>query len=577
MIHRFLTRLARTNLWRPLIPLALVLALAAGFVPAGTASSSSSHSRGSGSPSQVKMGGVVTIDNVSGSTWTCGFNPYAQAASAGQAYSAGIIYEPLWYINALNNRSRPWLATRYAWSHGNKTLTFTIRSGVKWSDGKPLTAADVAFTFNLLKKFKGLDLNALWTVLSSVSSSGHTVTLNFTKQAVPFFYYIADQTFVLPRHIWSKIANPVTDNNPKPVGSGPFLLKSCTNQNIIYTRNPNYWDAPRPYISQVRYPAFLDNQPGNLYLAQGKANWGGQFIPNVKSYYLARDPANRHTWYPPSTSNVQLFPNLTSWPTNIAAVRKAISYALNRRQISTLGVYGYLPPANQSGIILPNYKSWYDRGLSATYNYGYNPQKAVRLLRSAGFRKGSDGIFRNGAGRKLSLSILCVGAFTDWVAEVRIIVQDLRAIGIDATQQNVSGDTHTAREQQGQFQLTYDQPGGGPTPYYMYYQMLDSANTAAIGKNAPSNYERFRSARVDNLLNSYSHTTSGARQHQIINSIQKVMLQQVPVIPVLEGIYWFQYDTSQIVGWPTPSNPYATPPPYNVPDWAVVLTTVHRK
>jgi peptide/nickel transport system substrate-binding protein len=51
----------------------------------------------------------------------------------------------------------------------------------------------------------------------------------------------------------------------------------------------------------------------------------------------------------------------------------------------------------------------------------------------------------------------------------------------------------------------------------------------------------------------------------------------VPVIPVLEGIYWFQYDTSQIVGWPTPQNPYSTPPPYNYPDWAVVLTTVHRK
>jgi peptide/nickel transport system substrate-binding protein len=240
-------------------------------------------------------------------------------------------------------------------------------------------------------------------------------------------------------------------------------------------------------------------------------------------------------------------------------------------------VYGYLPPANQSAIILPNYKSWYSRSLAATYNYGYNPQKAIRLLQSAGFKKGSDGIFRDKSGRKLSLSVLCVGAFTDWVAEVRIIVQDLRAIGIDAVQQNVSGDTHTAREQQGQFQLTYDQPGGGPTPYYMYYQMLDSANTAPIGKNAPSNYERFRSAQVDRLLNQYSQTTSGARQHQIINKIQKVMLQQVPVIPVLEGIYWFQYDTSQIVGWPTESNPYSTPPPYNVPDWAVVLTTVHRK
>lgn len=568
MFQRFLTRLAHQHLWRPLIPLALIAALAAGFGPAGGAI---------GSPSHVKMGGTVTIDNVSGSTWTCGFNPYTQAASAGQGYSAGIIYEPLWYINQLNNHGKPWLATSYAWSNGNKTLTFTVRNGVTWSDGKSLTAKDVAFTFNLLKKFKGLDLNALWTVLSSVSSSGNKVVIKFQKPAVPFFYYIADQTFILPQHIWSKIANPVTYNNAKPVGSGPFLLKSCTNQNISYVRNPHYWDAPRPYISQVNYPAFLDNQPGNLYLAQGKANWGGQFIPKVDSYYLAKDRTNRHIWYPPSTSNVQLYPNLTAWPTNILAVRKAISYALDRKQISQLGVYGYLPPANQTAIILPNYKSWYDAALAKKYNYGYNPSKAISLLQSAGFKKGSDGIFRDKSGKKLSLSILCVGAFTDWVAENQVIVRNLKAIGIDATAQNVSGDTHTAREQTGNFQLSYDQPGGGPTPYYMFYQMLDSANTAPIGKNAPSNYERFHSTTVDNLLKQYSQTASSGTQHQIIKKIQQVMLQQVPVIPVLEGIYWFQYDTTQIVGWPTAQNPYSTPPPYNVPDWAVVLTTVHLK
>lgn len=573
MIEFVFTFVARNRLWRVLIPAAVILAL---LVPVAGASSSAIRTA-SRAPAHVKMGGTVTIDNVSGSTWTCGFNPYTQASGSGQAFSAGLLYESLWYINAINNRQRPWLATGYSWSNGNRTLTFTIRSGVKWSDGKALTAKDVAFTFNLLRRFSGLDLNALWTVLSSVSARGHTVTINFKKPAVPFFYYIADQTFILPQHIWSKISNPVTFNNPRPIGSGPFLLKSCTNQNIGYVRNPHYWQAPKPYISQVNYPAFLDNQPGNQYLARGLANWGGQYIPKVASYYIARDPKNRHIWYPPSTSNVQLYPNLTQWPTNILAVRKAISFALNRRQISTLGVYGYLPPANQTAIILPNYRSWYAGGLASQFNYGYNPTKAIHLLQSAGFRKGSDGIFRSASGRKLSVSIINVGPFTDWVAEVSIVVKDLRAIGIDASTQDLSGDTHTAREQQGHFQLTYDEPGGGPTPYYMYYQMLDSANTAAVGKTAPSNYERFRSAFVDNQLSSYAQTTNPTRQHAIIRNIQRVMLQQVPVIPVLEGVYWCQYDTSQIVGWPTPQNPYATPPPYNYPDWAVVLTTVHLK
>lgn len=522
---------------------------------------------------QVKVGGTLVIDNVSGSLWTCGFNPYSSSTAG---WSAGIFYEPLYYVNALNSSTKPWLATAYAWSNGNKTLTFTIRNNVKWSDGKAFSAADVVYTFNLMKKFSGIDLNAIWTVLKSVTQQGNKVVLKFKAPSVSFFYYVADQTFILPQHIWSKISNPVTNTNKSPVGTGPFTLGSCSPQNITYKRNPKYWQKGKPYVSEVRYPAFLDNQPGNQYLASGLAQWGGQYIPNVQSYYLKGNPT-RHTWYPPATYNVNLYPNLTQWPTNILAVRKAISLGLDRKKVSTLGVYGYLPPANQTGIILPNWKSWYDSSVASKYNYGYSPSKAISLLQKAGFKRGSDGIFKDKSGRKLSLTIVNVGGFTDWVAECNLISSTLKQIGIQVTQAKLSGNDHTAREQTGHFQLAYDSPTGGPTPYYQFRQILASANTAAIGQTAASNFERFRSGAVDSLFKRYDNTTSAAMQHSIINQIQKVMLTQLPVIPVLEGVSWYQYDTSKLTAWPTPSNPYATPAPYDYPDWEVVLTTVHLK
>jgi peptide/nickel transport system substrate-binding protein len=68
-----------------------------------------------------------------------------------------------------------------------------------------------------------------------------------------------------------------------------------------------------------------------------------------------------------------------------------------------------------------------------------------------------------------------------------------------------------------------------------------------------------------------------AQQHSIINQIQAIMVRDVPVVPVLQNVNWFQYDTSQIVGWPTPQNPYASPAPYNYPDWEVILANVHQK
>jgi peptide/nickel transport system substrate-binding protein len=95
------------------------------------------------------VGGTLTVDNESGGLWTCGFNPFNGSV---QFLIFGITYEPLYYDNLLTDKRTPMLATEYRWSGDGKTLTFTIRSGVQWSDGQPFSAADVVYTFNLLKQ-----------------------------------------------------------------------------------------------------------------------------------------------------------------------------------------------------------------------------------------------------------------------------------------------------------------------------------------------------------------------------------------------------------------------------------------
>ncbi len=542
---------------------ALVAIFAAAQVTPSLASPAAKH---------IKIGGTVVIDNVQGNLWPCDFNPYSATASL---LSAGIIYEPLWYVNQDTNRGHSWLAKTYRWSNGNKKLTFTLRPGLRWSDGKKLTAKDAIFTFNLLRKFRALDVNAIWTVLSRVSASGNKVVFTFKHRAVPFFFYIADQTFILPQHLWAKVKNPVTYTDPNPVGSGAFLLNRCSPQNIEYVRNPHYWQHGKPYLSKIEYPGYISNDTGNRDLQNGTANWGAQYIPNIRSYYLSQGP-NRHAWFPPQGYDIFIFPNLKKWPTSVLAVRQAISLGLDRVNVSKRGVYHYLPPANQSGVITPNWKSWYDKKLAAKYKYTYQPKRAIKLLKKAGFKRGSDGIFQK-HGRKLSLTLNNVGGYTDWVGEVSIIAQDLKKIGINVTPANLSGNTHSSDEQLGQFQLDYESPLGGPTPYYQFRQLLDSSNTAPIGKMASSNYERFRSKAVDRLFNQYAATTNPKVQHRIINQIQAVMLKQVPVIPVLEGVNWYEYDTSKLTGWVTKKNDYAAPAAYNFPDQAQVLLHLHLK
>ena len=130
----------------------------------------------------------------------------------------------------------------------------------------------------------------------------------------------------------------------------------------------------------------------------------------------------------------------------------------------------------------------------------------------------------------------------------------------------------------GHYQLAYvEQYTFGPGAYYELNNWLNSANTAPIGKQAASNYERYSNSATDALLNQYATTTNTATQQTILNQLQQVMLTQVPFIPVVEGVDWYQYDTGSFSGWPTSSNPYAQPPVWAFPDNEQVLLHLSPK
>jgi peptide/nickel transport system substrate-binding protein len=544
----------------------LGVVIASGLLAAACSSSPSSTGPSSGGAT-----GTLTIDNESGGNWTCDFNPFNLSFIS---YSLGTVYEPLVFVNTLQNaKETPWLASSWTWSNGNKTLTFTIRKNVKFTNGDPLTAADVVYTFNLLKQNKVLDINAVWSVLSSVTQQGSDqVVMTFKTQAVPYFYYIADQVGIVSQKVWSKIANPVKYPDTNPIGTGPYTVtsKTCSPQNISYKANPHYWQPGKPKVATVNYPAFLTNDTANTFLASGQAQWGSQFIPDIARFYLAKSP-NYHYWFPP-VANVSLFINLTNPLLKNVAVRQAMAYAINREKASKLGEFGYEPASNQTGIVTPTFSSWLDNSQAAAFgnNYAYDPAKAIKILTAAGFKKGPDGIFAKG-GQKLSFSIINNGGFSDWVNAVNVIVADLKAVGIGATPQDLSSTTYQAKLYAGQYQLGYGSETGGPSPYFELRQLLFSANSAPVGTPAGSNFERYSNPATDALINSYGGTTSQAAQQQIVSKLELVMLKDVPVIPVTESVDWFQYDTGSFSGWPTPANPYAQPAAYNYPDWAQVM------
>jgi peptide/nickel transport system substrate-binding protein len=535
--------------------------LLAGMAACGTSTPSSTTSTSSG-PS-----GALTISNEFGATWTCQFNPYNPNVST---LPFGPVYEPLAFVDNLESgKASPWLATSWAWSNNDKTLTFTIRKGVTWSDGKPFSAADVVYTFNLLKKYPALDLNSDWSLLSSVALKGtDQVVMNFKTPGTADFYYVADQTAIVPEHIWDTVKNPVTWPDKNPIGTGAYTVSTCTAENIKYTANKHYYLPGYPKVAVVNYPAFLSNNSANAELADGQAQWGNQFIPSIQQAYVSKLAGNKY-WFPPTVNN-ELFINLKDPLLNNVAVRQAMAYSIDRAKVSLDGEYGYEPPANQTGIVTPTYSSWLDSSLAAKYNYDYDPAKAKQILEKAGFKLGSDGIFQTASGTPLNFSVINIGDYSDWVASLQIVAQEFKTAGIGLTVDNLSSDAYDADLYTGKYQLGYGSESGGPGPFYEERQWLLSANSAAIGQTASTNWERYLNPATDKLLAEFP-AASPAQQHQIVDQIQQIMLADVPVIPVTESVDWFEYNTNAFSGWSTQSDPYAQPGPAVTPDFGWVL------
>jgi peptide/nickel transport system substrate-binding protein len=110
----------------------------------------------------------------------------------------------------------------------------------------------------------------------------------------------------------------------------------------------------------------------------------------------------------------------------------------------------------------------------------------------------------------------------------------------------------------------------GPTPFYLYNSLLNSTNSAAVGSQASSNFERWTDPATDKLLVQYATTTNPTIQQQALNGLQQVMVEQLPSIPLVYGATWYEYSSRNFTGWPVAGNPYASPAAFDFPDAAVV-------
>jgi peptide/nickel transport system substrate-binding protein len=433
------------------------------------------------------------------------FNPFSATSTGFTLHSTNLYYEPLFFFNILSPTAAPvpMLATAYTWSDGGKTLTLTTRTGVKWSDGKPFSAADVAFTFNLLAKTPALATTGTPAPTSAAATGPNTVVLKFAGAEAGNLFLIGTQAIV-SQHVWQSVTDPATYADATPVGTGPYVLDKFTPQGILLKANPTYWNKSQIHVPEIDFPSYVSNTAAQTALTSGQIDWAGNDIANVQNVFVAKNPATNKVWdtgapYMSSNNVVTLWLNVTKAPLNDPKVRQAISYAINRQQLATQGETGYeLPATSSSGLLLPVDQSLlasqYANDLPATGS----STKVTSILQGDGYTKSGGKWTKNG--KTISFSIEDPIAYTDYYTDAQLLVKQLNAQG-------------------------------------------------------------FNNPQAQAALAQYASSSDTSTQQTALNTLQGIMSAQVPVIPLLYGASWAEFSTAHYTGWPSQSAPYADPGP----------------
>jgi len=549
-------------------PAAALCALAAAVALAGCGGSSSTSSGTNASANSKGSGGsssVLTVESSQQNAITQNFNPFIQSSAATLLGATSLVYEPLLQANAIKpGQYYPWLATGYTWSNGGNSITFTIRPGVKWSNGAPLTAADVAFTYDLLKKYA--DVNNTGLAINRVSASGNQVTITFPSPQYANLQNIAGQVYIVPQSIWGKVGDPGKYTDANPVGTGPYTISQFTSQGITLKANTGYWGG-KPPIGTVQFPTYASANAALSALQSDQLTWAGNFIPGVQQVYQAGN-SNHKVWFPPIQTN-SLEPNLTKFPTNQLAVRKAISLAIDRQALSQQAESGLEPPVgNASGLTLPVFQQFLSSSVSSmTLSPHPNVAAAKAVLTAAGYKMGSDGMFRTPSGQKLSIDITNPSSFSDYAAGDQLIAGWLRKAGIDARFVGQSVTAWSSDIASGNFQLTQHWSQTSVAPYQLYNDWLNSAQATS---NAAGDFERLKDPSVDSMLNKLAADNSTSAQQADLAPIEQYVASNLPIIPTVYGVVFDEYNTGKVDGWPSDANPYESGSP-NTPTNEVVI------
>jgi peptide/nickel transport system substrate-binding protein len=427
----------------------------------------------------------------------------------------------------VTGQPKPWLAQSWQESPDGKTWTFQLHPNATWQDGQPLTAADVAFSFDYDLHGPGAATGVAQglSYIQSVTAQGpHTAVVTLKTPEASFLSDIAGAfgLAVVPMHIWSRVTDPAHFQGPTAlIGSGAYRLKNfdLTTGTYDFVANDGFY-LGRPYVHEIQIVP-----TGNPLLALQRGQVDAASPPNtspVASSQLAALNKQYKLLTAPGEFNEALFFNLGSgFPYDQTAFRQAVAYALDRPDMLKRLAGGKGVPGSAGGLGPDN--PYLDTSLP---DYPHDPARAGALLDQVGLKVPTGGGMRtNPDGSAFTIPLLSAAPDSQ-VAQ--LVQQYLRAVGLNVQISSVDQSTSDAADAQGAYKMAIIHFGGlGSDPSLLTQRFASTFKgksfTRVVGYHNPT---------FDQLAAQQAITVNTDQRKKLVDQMQAILANDIPELPL---------------------------------------------
>ncbi|PYE49369.1 ABC transporter substrate-binding protein [Deinococcus yavapaiensis] len=437
------------------------------------------------------------------------------------------IYETLIEAVPSTNTFRGGLASSYAFSNGGKTFTVTLRKGVKFSDGSPITPADVKFSLDRARNPNNGAWNSLLTSIASISTKGSDQVVLTLKNPDPSLV-AALATFnaaVLPKKLYEAAkgkddAEKAKVFAEKPIGTGPFMLSEWKRGSyMVLKRNPYYWKKGEdgkalPYLDAIRFEILPDDNTRILKLQSGEIQ-GAEFIPFARVNELKANAQLSVVLFASTRRNFIVMntraklKNGSANPLANEKFRQALNYATDKQALIKLVAFG-------NGKESKSYLASTTPLFAAQTGYPYDLAKAKSLLAASGVP----------ANTAVTLQVIAGNA--DQISLATALQQMWATLGVKLNIEQLESATANGRYAENDFQMQYN---------YWTDDIADpneGTAYAAVYKNAESFHTGFQNAKVDQLFAQSQVELDKTKRANLYKQIQQIYVAAAPMVFLYE-------------------------------------------